>query len=442
MVQSSSESASRLISQIAVVGGGISGLLCAYFLKARGARVQVFEASRRVGGWICSEEIEGRWIEWGPQTLMANQAWRDLIAQLQLKVFEPASSGRFRYIWFQGRRLRLPLGLFEFLATPLLSAGAKFKILTEVFRSTHVDESDLTMAQFFERVFHRDVVNNLLDPFVGGIYAGDVHKLSASAGFPKLWDAVQEHHSVVRGMFKKRSGDRPKMLSFARGLGEIVFALEKKLGENLSLESPVSEISSLKNKWQVRSNGALTEFDHVILAIPSKEAARLVGSHLPQGEISFLNNIFYQRVGVWATVFERPNNFETGFGCLVPRAAGEPLLGSLWGSEIFSGRSKAGELISTQFFAGDKLPDDPMKHLPFLQKVLGLNTVPRWQGWRVHENAIPQFALGHREFVKRLRTALPTGIHLCGHYLDGVGLTNVMNTAKDLVDKISSEAKP
>lgn len=416
----------------------MSGLLSAYYLKRAGYSVSLFESSQRVGGWVRTETIGGRTIEWGPQTIMANRAWRLLIEELNLVAEEPPQSGRTRYIWFQNRRERLPLGLIDFFRTPLLSSRAKWRVLSEAFRSTSISESDLTLAEFFERVFHTDLVDNLLDPFVGGIYAGDVRKLSASSCFPRVWDAVKDHRSVIRGLIKNRTGDRPKILSFKHGLGEFVSALQKNLNESICLGAKVERLARLHAGWRVESSIKSEVYDQVILALPATESAALLEEVLSQNQLRVLKSIFYQRVGVWTTVFDRPQNFETGFGILVPRAARESLLGSLWGSEMFRSRCDSNEIITTQFFSGETVPRDPEIHLPFLKKILTIDSKPKWQEFRIHEKAIPQFSLHHRSTVLELRNRLPQGIYLTGHYLDGVGLTHVMNTVIDVVKSIKN----
>jgi oxygen-dependent protoporphyrinogen oxidase len=369
---------------------------------------------------------------------MADQDWQRLFEELQLNPIVASPLNRSRYIWFKEKRVRVPMSLPNFFSTPLLSRAAKLKILTEIFRTTSLPEEDLNLSDFIERVFHRDVVENMLDPFVGGIYAGDVRQLSASSCFPKLWDAVKDSGSILRGMMKRKSRGRPKMISFARGLNECITALQNHLKTEIHLDAKVERIGRAQSGWRLDSNVRSEIFQHIILTTPAHETSRLLNEILTNDKIKILKSIVYQRVGVWVTAFDRPRDFESGFGTLVPRNAKQAMLGSLWGSEMFSGRCGHDELLTTQFFSGSSVPKDPNLHLDFLKKVLGVSTNPQWQEFRVYENAIPQFALYHRSKVDHLRKSLPEGIHLAGNYLDGVGLSHVMMTAQSVVKNILS----
>ncbi|MBN8554706.1 MAG: protoporphyrinogen oxidase [Deltaproteobacteria bacterium] len=405
--------------RIAIIGAGMSGLLAAYFAKRQGHSVQVFESQERAGGWVQSERIENRLYERGAQTLLADSDWLELLKELNLVPIEASTRHRSRFIWKNEKRCQAPLGFILFLKSDLFSFKAKARLLTEIFRTTKISETDLNLANFFERIFHRDIVDYALDPFVGGIFAGSIHDLSAKSCFPRIWDGIQEKGSVFRSLLFKSRSPQKKLISFKNGIQEITEALQKNIG-SVDLQHSIGHLPQ--------------GFDQYILATPAGEAAKFLDAKISAESSHFLKSIPYRRVAIWQTVFDRPENFKSGFGCLIPRKEGQALLGSLWTSEIFEGRCSKDELLTTQFFSGSDIPSDPLIHLPFLQKVLGIQSQPKVSYFKIYERAIPQFEIYHRDKVQKLRSELPASISLVGNYLDGVGLSDVLTTAKRLFE--------
>lgn len=428
------------MKEIGIIGAGISGLLTAYFLKKSGFKVSVFESASRCGGWIKSEKRDGEWLEWGPNTLMADRAWLELIQNLKLKPIFPAGNSRKRFIWKNSNRFCVPLNPLSFLFSPIISAEAKFTIFKDLIGTRRAPARDLSVSDFFRTYLHSDILDYLIEPFVRGIFSGNVDELSMEACFPKVWKGFQEKGSIVRGLFsqmKASKAGRRKMLSFEAGLEELPRALAHELGASLFLNHQVTEIKGKAGEgFEIKTSFGLYCCSAVVVTTPSGIAQSLLKSYIPSASSNFLLALPYRRVGVWNTIFERPKNFKSGFGCLVPRLEKTQLLGSLWPSEIFSQRSSGQKLVSSQFFSGQNIPEDPKIELPLLKKILGIAQDPLYSEMKNYSRAIPQFAIGHTESVKRLKESLPAGIYVAGNYLDGVGLTSVFETARETADRI------
>ncbi len=436
--------------RIAIIGAGPSGLLTAYFLKKQKYEVVVFEKSNRAGGWIHSERKEGRLIEWGPHTLLARPDWLQLFAELNLRPINCNLGAKRRFIYKNKKLIPLPSGLISFLTTELFSPSAKLGLVTSVFERRAITESDLSIADFFGRFLHQDFIDYAVDPFISGIYSGDIHKLSAKACFPKIWDAVIKRGNLLKGAVSSRqkasshSGEkrvRALPISFSEGLEEIARALERELKSNLRKNTEISQLHRIENLWSLKASGAEEKFDSIIVACPSWQAAEILATSGVSDLVTrFLRDISYRRVAIWNAVFDRPANFKSGFGFLIPRKEKLSVLGSLWPSEIFSGRTSKDELITTQYFAGEDIPQDPAAAtIDFLQKTLGLKAAPKMSEVRVHQRAIPQFMLRHKDQVQKVRSLLPQNLILVGNYLDGVGLSDVIQTAKSAVEAIKKE---
>ncbi|HQY06012.1 MAG TPA: protoporphyrinogen oxidase, partial [Lacunisphaera sp.] len=220
---------------IAIVGGGLTGLTAAWRLHQAGHRATMFEKAPQVGGAITSHARDGWLVEGGPNSLQETPAVATLISDLGLSeqraLVSPAAKQRF--IVRGGRPLPVPLTPGDLLTSPLFSVGARLRVLTELLTRPRVRTTDVNLAAFVASHFGREIVDYGLNPFVGGIYAGDPEKLSARYAFPSLWQLERSHGSLLRG-FRAQAAERRArgeasgvvpIISFKQGLQTLPLAL-------------------------------------------------------------------------------------------------------------------------------------------------------------------------------------------------------------------------
>ena len=171
--------------QIAVIGGGISGLTAAYQLRQSGASVTLFEAGPRLGGAIQTVQQHGCLMEAGPDSLLvmkpaAVQLARELGLELVASVAEGppgvVHKGRIQPLP-DGFRMVAPTQLLPFVRTPLLSLGGKLRAGLEWLVPATRASEDESVADFVTRRFGREVLDTLAQPLIGGIYAADPARL-------------------------------------------------------------------------------------------------------------------------------------------------------------------------------------------------------------------------------------------------------------------------
>jgi len=122
---------------VVVVGGGISGLACAYHLQQAGIPVIAVEAGTRPGGLIATKEKDGFRFDLGPQSFLTTEPLLKLIDALGLKdQLLHANPRAPRYILVRGQMVPAPMSPPSLLATPLFSASTKWRLLTEMMRRT------------------------------------------------------------------------------------------------------------------------------------------------------------------------------------------------------------------------------------------------------------------------------------------------------------------
>src|SRR5690625_234670 len=188
-----------------IIGAGMSGLTVAYALQKRGIPATVYEKAGEVGGVIRTVRKEDWLVEEGPNTLMANsgRVW-NLLDELHLgdAIIEADSQARRRFIARDHRPVALPASPAAFLRTPLLSTGARLRLLKEPFVGPS-GADDESIAAFIRRRLGQEPLDYGVNPFVSGVYAGDPKKLSIKHTFSTLWEMEQRNGSLLKGLSKK-----------------------------------------------------------------------------------------------------------------------------------------------------------------------------------------------------------------------------------------------
>ena len=205
-----------------VVGGGISGLVCAYALRKSGIDAQLVEGSPRPGGVINSVTRDGFLLELGPQSFSGTAAIRELSSDLGISnelLQAPANAPR--YVLIDGQLQPAPLSPPAFFLSSMINGATKWALLRDVFGKNIPPDTDESVAAFVRRKFSPQLLDRLVGPFVSGVYAGDPERLSVRSAFPMFYEAEKTSGSIVRGMMRlakseKRPPRTPHSANFPR----------------------------------------------------------------------------------------------------------------------------------------------------------------------------------------------------------------------------------
>jgi len=407
-----------------------------------GIPVQLLEQASRVGGVIESVKQDGFLFELGPQSFSPTDTLLEIIAALGLSSGLLRADPRApRYILKGGQLQPVPMSPPGLLTTSLLSASAKWQLLTEPFRRTRSPAEDESVADFVRRRFGAELLETLAAPFVSGVYAGDPEKLSLRSAFPTAHQWELDFGSVVRGAMKSRAPKqkpRPSLCSFRDGIAALCRALGEHLRDAVRCGVSVTLIS--RGKADGKSSFELQISHHgraevltaqaVIVATDPQSAGRLLARVSPRFGPT-LAQIEFAPVAMVAAGYRReqighPTN---GFGFLVPRREGLRLLGSVWNSSLFPGRAPEGTVCFTSFAGGatdpelcqlseDRIAEIVTRELAGVLKISG-QLVTRLV--RRDPRALPQYNLGHGKIMAALSELVAgvPGLFLTGNYLDG-----------------------
>ena len=440
-----------------VIGGGISGLACAYHLQQAGVPARVLEAGVRPGGLIATKEKDGFQFELGPQSFLSTEPLLQLIESLGLKEQLLHADHRApRYILCGGKLMRAPLAPQSLLTTPLLGAATKWRIFTELSRHTIPPEGDESVAAFVRRKFGDELLEKLVAPFVSGVYAGDPEKLSLRASFPKLYEFEKEYGSVMKGAMKSRPAKgtpRAGLCSFRGGMETLPRAIAGRLENMLLAESSVAALRRGKANGKPWFEIEFTRQNHretiaasaVIVATPTDAAGEMLKNLSDRFPAAFAR-IQYAPVAVVSAGYRREQiqHPASGFGFLVPRSEKLRVLGTVWNSSLFPGRCPDGKVSFTSFAGGATDPgllalrDDEIVELICgeVARVLGISGAPAIARLQRYARALPQYNLGHTATVTALGglTSSIPGLFLAGNYLSGPSIGSCVEQANQTAD--------
>jgi oxygen-dependent protoporphyrinogen oxidase len=459
---------------IAVLGAGATGLTAALRLGEAGHRVRLFEAGPRVGGAVRTEQVDGWLIEGGPNSVLTGEpALTRLIERLGLagEVVPANAVAKNRFIVRGGRALPTPSSGGSFFRTPLFSFGAKVRLLSEIFCRARVRTSDLSLEEFVRSHVGQELVDYGLNPFVGGVYAGNPKKLSARHSFPQLWEMEQKHGSLIRGALaggkarKARGEPRGGMISFREGLQTLPNAIAARLPSgtltlNARIEALIpgapSFIPSVPSvpssaSWNlIWHDGTATHtesFDAIVAALPAPALAQLrFGTH-GERPLASLDAIDHPPVASLFLGYHRAQVAHPldGFGVLAPAIENRSVLGVLFSSSLFPGRAPAGHVALTVMVGGARQPE--LARLPpdqllaavdrDLRELLGVAGTPVFQRHTFWPRAIPQYNLGYEAHLATMAACERThpGLFIGGQARDGIALPACLAAGEKLATR-------
>lgn len=444
------------MTDIIVVGAGISGLSCAWFLRARAKQVRVLEAGSQPGGCLTSAHHDGFLFEGGPNsTLLRGGALGTLIHELGLdaQVLEANPAAGRRYVVKNDQVVALPGSPPAFIVSPLFSMRAKLRLLLEPFHRRAADEESI--AQFVRRRLGPEFLDWAIDPFVSGVYAGDPARLSVRAAVARIYALEAEYGSLILGALAhwrqaRAVGPMPvgRLISFRDGMQTLARSLAESLGDAVLCGANVTAIRHDDRGWQVETPAGAHRAARLVLSVPAYRAATLL-EPLDDELAAELAAIRYPPLVSVALGFRREQVAHPldGFGMLIPSRAGRQTLGALFSSTLFPGRAPAGQVLLTAFIGGVR--DEAVaaldeaaivrQVLADLTPLLGIRAAPVFERVRRWPRAIPQYELGHLERLARIddRLARLPGVYVRANWRDGISVADCVANAAQFARRLS-----
>ncbi len=454
--------------RVAVIGGGVSGLAAAFLLKEAGLAVTVLEGSPRLGGKLAVSEVAGVEVDAGAEALLARRPeGTGMIEAVGLsgELVQPGTTSAG--IWTRGRIRPLPRRQFmgvpadlgELAATGIVSDDGMARAREDLTLPASAPGGDESVASRVGARFGAEVVDRLVEPLLGGVYAGSCDDLSFEATLPALAQAARGLRSLTEAaaalLPPAPPSRRPVFTTLAAGLGSLPPVLAAQSGAVVRTSSMVRGLSRTERGWQLTVGSAhapeVITADAVILAVPGRPASRLLGQVTGgRTAAAALAEIKYASMAIvtfgypQAAFAEQP----PGSGFLVPAIDARTVKAVTFSTSKWPHLRRANPGMHIVRCSVGRLGEEAILQredrelaelaAADLARATGVRGRPadirvtRWGG------GLPQYSVGHLDRVARIRAevaGLP-GVAVCGAAYDGVGIPACIASARLAVDRV------
>ena len=286
--------------EVAIIGGGLSGLVLAHRLKQYEIPFRLFEATDRLGGAIFTKQVSGFALECGPNSLFSSEDTSRLLEELGIDsdVIFANESAATRYLVnsYTGDVLtKAPRSLLSFLSSTLLPPAAKLRILLEPFAALFARHRQRESVRvFLSKHIGLCATKELFEVGLNGIWAGNSATLSATHCLPKLNALVANYRSLLVGAIAGKGLSRRKICSFNTGMSFLVETLISSVGrETIQLNSRLKGLArrdSGEFQLEIIEAGEHSYINckHVVLCLPVEQTADILRSQLTTDEQAVL----------------------------------------------------------------------------------------------------------------------------------------------------------
>jgi oxygen-dependent protoporphyrinogen oxidase len=453
------------MSRLVVVGAGITGLAAAFEWRRRRPddEIVVLEAGDRIGGKLHRVELAGHWYDTGAEAVLARvpEAVR-LVEDLGLgdRLVAPATT-QASVVLPDGRH---PLPAGTVLGVPasaddldgFLSPDGVARVRAEASMPPLRLDGDVAVGALLRERLGDEVVDRLVEPLLGGVYAGRADELSLAATMPALAAQLPRAGSVLAaaaasrdaGVRSRGDADGPVFVTVADGIGSLPEVLVAAARAEVRLRTPAHGLRRTASGFELSIGPAaapeLLTADAVLVTAPAQKAARLLADAVP-GAVEPLQGIPYASMAVVAMAFPA-QDVAAGSGLLVPPVAGRLVKGVTVSSAKWA--HLAGDALLVRSSVGRFRDESELQRsdddltaavVADVAELLGLSRpeplhtrLVRWGG------GLPQYLVGHPARVAAIRAAVAEvpGLAIAGAAFEGVGVPACIRDAQRAVEAL------
>lgn len=459
--------------RVVVIGGGIAGLVAALRLNdglSDAAEITVVEGSVHLGGKLRTGEIDGRTVETGAETFLAREADDPsgapsaavtLARRVGLGDALISPNTLSASILWDGRLAPMPLGTLMGVPADLAKVdwAPHRDADADLGGSVLAAGEDVAVGELVRARMGGAIVDRLVDPLLGGVYAGRADDLSVSVTMPGLAAALREvntlQDAVALTLSRRTPASDSPFATVEGGLSRLVDAVIASMpAVKIRTGLPVRSLNRDGNVWRLvigaTRDPEILEADAVVLAVPSRPAARLLDGVSRQIAVD-VGVLDYASIGLVTYVLPAGALDESPLagksGALIPAVEGRlakaiTVFSSKWAAQPDGAvllRASVGRYGEERSLAYDDSALTALVHED-LSKIVGVPLPPpmaarvkRWGG------GLPQYLPGHLDRVRQARSSLPRTVALAGAAFDGVGIPACIRSGERAAELIVAE---
>ena len=458
--------------KVVIIGGGITGLSAAFYMqkeareKGLSLDVLLVEASNRLGGKIQTVRRDGFVIERGPDSFLIRKKSMGILAKdvgVEGELVKNATGQAYIFINGElhpipgGSVMGIPTELGPFLKTGLFSMAGKLRAAGDFVLPRTPVEGDQSLGKFFRRRLGGEVVENLIEPLLSGVYAGDIDHMSLKSTYPQFSEVEKKHRSLILGMKKTAPKSNPNKKkegafhTFRNGLETLVEAIEDKLDPDTVLKGVrLESITRVGEKNLLElNNGQKIEADAVIMTTGHAVTSSVFAPH---GLLQDLGEIPTTSVATVALAFPEESIVQDkeGTGFLVSRSSDYSITACTWTHRKWPTSTPKGKVLIRAFVGrvGDEaivdLPDAEIERIVLadLGDLIDIKSKPDFSVITRWKEDRPQYRVGHKQRIESAREELKEKfpqVKLAGASYEGVGLPDCVDQGKAAVKEVLEE---
>ncbi|MFB3169102.1 protoporphyrinogen oxidase [Neobacillus sp. 179-C4.2 HS] len=455
--------------KVAIIGGGIAGLTAAFYLqkiihdKKLPLEIKLIEASQRLGGKMQTVIRDGFTIERGPDSFLARKTSMIRLAkEVGMEEQLVSNSTGTSYVLVNDKLYSMPGGsimgipteIGPFITTGLFSIPGKLRAAADFVLPRSEGNTDQSLGEFFRRRLGDEVVENLIEPLLSGIYAGDIDQMSLMSTFPQFYEVEQKYRSLIVGM-KKTTPSKPKVqpaekkkgafLTFKSGLQSFAEGIEAKLDPNSILKGHrVDKITKTNDQYELYlNNGDTLIADCIVAATPHKITQSMFSDYRFFDPLKAVPSTSVATVAL-AFPEEAIKKDIDGTGFVVSRNGDYSITACTWTHKKWAHSTPKGKVLLRCYVgrAGDEtivdLSDDRIIQIVLddLSRTMDIGIQPEFAVVSRWKDSMPQYTVGHKQRLetirKHIKSELP-GVFLASASYGGVGLPDCIDQGEEAV---------
>ena len=454
--------------KVVIVGGGITGLAAAYYLKQQSKLQQVsldivlIESSLRLGGKIQTERSDGFIIERGPESFLdTNEIVRKLARALNIEHLMQKNERGHSYIALKNGVSKIPEKLLfgeeikpsTMLTSNLLTISGKLRAAGDLILPRGESLEDESITDFFSRRFGNEFMENIVEPLLAATFAGDIDHLSMQSMFPRFYALEQKHRSLILGMQKANVYPLMKNHSlcyetFDNGLQTLVETLENKLSD-IQILKGVKVIGVDKHEQGLAihfNNIASIHADAAIITTPFHVAQNIFKKQQLLERVPGMKSATIATVNI-AFKSEDVPKLKDAINFFVSRNSGYSITSCTWSNRKWQTAAPKGYDLLRLYIGrvGDEaiveLSDSEIERIVLkdLRKILGVTVRPHFVYVTRWKQAMPQYTVGHEERLSLLRKHLHEtmpNVCLAGSSYEGISIPRCIEQGKKVSENL------